>query len=92
MLPAAMDEADRRAHEVDRAVVDLTEAWLLRDRVGQVFNATVIDADVGAGTVVLDEPPVRARCDGSALPGGERIDVRLAVADVAARSVRFEQA
>ncbi|MDT4907319.1 MAG: hypothetical protein QOI69_560 [Pseudonocardiales bacterium] len=91
-LPATMDDADRRAHEVDRAVVDMTEAWLLRDRVGQVFTASVIDADERAGTVVLDEPPVRARCDGSALPVGERIDVRLAEADVATRTVRFERA
>jgi RNase II-type exonuclease C-terminal S1 domain len=45
-------------------------------------------AGVRAGTVVLDEPPVRARCDGSSLPVGERIDVRLAEADVAARTVR----
>jgi hypothetical protein len=70
----------------------MTEAWLLRDRVGQVFTASVIDADERAGTVVLDEPPVRARCDGSALPVGERIDVRLAEADVATRTVRFERA
>jgi VacB/RNase II family 3'-5' exoribonuclease len=90
-LPATMDESDRRAHEVDRAVVDMTEAWLLRDRVGQTFSATVIDADDHAGTVVLDDPPVRARCDGSALPVGERIDVRLAQADVDARTIRFER-
>ena len=37
-LPATMGEADRLAHEVDRAVVDMTEAWLLRDRVGQRFG------------------------------------------------------
>jgi exoribonuclease R len=89
-LPTTMDEADRRAHDVDRAVVDMTEAWLLRERVGQVFAATVIDAADRAGTVVLDEPPVRGRCDGSGLPVGQRIDVRLAEADVATRTVRFE--
>jgi exoribonuclease R len=91
-LPTTMEDADRRAHEVDRAVVDMTEAWLLRDRVGQMFSASVIDADERAGTVVLDEPPVRARCAGSALPVGERINVRLAEADVATRTVRFERA
>ncbi|MEP7021350.1 MAG: RNB domain-containing ribonuclease [Pseudonocardiales bacterium] len=90
-LPASMEEADRRAHEVDRAVIDMTEAWLLRDRVGQTFGAMVIDADERAGTVVLDEPPVRARCDGAALPVGDRINVRLVTADVATRSVRFER-
>jgi exoribonuclease R len=91
-LPDEMQRADRLSHEVDRAVVDATEAWLLRERVGEVFGAVVIDADAHAGTVVLDEPPVRARCDGAGLPVGERIDVRLTAADVASRTVRFERA
>ncbi|MEP7179782.1 MAG: RNB domain-containing ribonuclease [Pseudonocardiales bacterium] len=91
-LPVTMGDADRRAHEVDRAVVDMTEAWLLRERVGEVFSASVIDADERAGTVVLDEPAVRARCTGHALPVGERMDVRLVAADVATRTIRFERA
>jgi VacB/RNase II family 3'-5' exoribonuclease len=91
-LPAQMQQADQRAHAADRAVVDMTEAWLLRDRIGQVFAATVIDADTHAGTVVLDEPAVRARCTGDALPVGAQLDVRLVDADVATRSVRFERA
>jgi exoribonuclease R len=90
-LPAEMQRADRLAHEVDGAVVDATEAWLLRDRVGATFAAVVIDADEHAGTVVLDEPPVRARCAGTGLRIGERIDVRLITADVGRRQVRFEQ-
>jgi exoribonuclease R len=84
-----MQRADHLAHAADRAVVDATEAWLLRGRVGQAFEATVIDADARTGTVVLDDPAVRARCDGADLPVGERITVRLVAADVAAREVRF---
>ena len=91
-LPADMAAADRRAHAIDRAVVDATEAFLLHDRVGSVFDAVVIDADDKAGTVVLDEPVVRARCAGTGLPVGERIRVRLIAADVTARTVRFERA
>jgi exoribonuclease R len=91
-LPEEMQRADHLAHEVDRAVIDATEAWLLRDRVGEVFHAVVIDADEHAGTVVLDDPPVRARCDGTGLPIGERIAVRLTAADVDRRTVRFERA
>lgn len=90
-LPERMQQADHLAHEVDRAVVDATEAWLLHDRVGQDFDAVVIDSDAKAGTVVLDDPAVRARCAGGDLPIGERIRVRLITADVAARSVRFER-
>ena len=88
-LPATMAESDRRGHSCDRAVVDMTEAWLLRDRIGQRFRATVIDAEEHAGTIVLDEPPVRARCDGAGLPVGDRIGVTLTTVDVAQREVRF---
>ncbi|HVU93109.1 MAG TPA: hypothetical protein VHC23_12790, partial [Jatrophihabitans sp.] len=88
-LPAEMHRADALAHTVDRAVVDATEAWLLRDRVGETFPAVVIDADEHSGTVVLDDPAVRARCDGAGLPVGARVEVRLTTADVAARQVRF---
>jgi exoribonuclease R len=84
-----MQRADHLAHAADRAVVDATEAWLLRDRVGQEFAATVIAAEGHGGTVVLDEPAVRARCDGADLPVGERITVRLVTADVPTREVRF---
>jgi exoribonuclease R len=90
-LPDEMQKADRIAHEVDRAVVDATEAWLLRDRVGEIFAAVVIDADDRAGTVVLDDPAVRGRCSGDRLPVGERIRVRLVTADVVQRQVRFER-
>jgi exoribonuclease R len=90
-LPAEMQRADQLAHRVDRAVVDATEAWLLRDRIGETFSAVVIDANGQGGTVVLDEPAVRAQCDGQ-LPVGERLQVRLVAADVAARQVRFELA
>lgn len=91
-LPDTMQRADHLAHQVDRAVVDATEAWLLRERVGETFSAVVIDAEAKAGTVVLDEPAVRARCSGADLPVGERIDVRLVTADVEQRLVRFERA
>jgi exoribonuclease R len=91
-LPDTMADADRRAHEVDRAVVDMTEAWLLSGRVGQTFPATVLDADEKAGTVALDDPAVRARCAGAGLPVGERVEARLVQADVATRTVRFELA
>jgi exoribonuclease R len=91
-LPDEMGRADHLAHAVDRAVVDATEAWLLHDRVGEVFAAVVIDADDHNGTIVLDEPAVRARCAGDHLPVGERIQARLVTADVATRQVRFQHA
>ena len=89
-LPDLMAASDHLAHQVDRAVVDATEAWLLSERVGETFDALVIDAEDSAATIVLDDPAVRARCSGRKLPVGERIRARLVEADVAKRSVRFE--
>jgi exoribonuclease R len=88
-LPALMAASDRRTREVERAVVDATEAWLLQDRVGQTFTAVVVDAEDGRGTVVLDEHAIRGRCTGEGLRPGTRVGVRLEEADVAARSIRF---
>ena len=77
---------------MERAFVDATEAWLLRDRVGQVFPAVVVDAENGRGTVVLDDLAVRGRCTGEGLRPGTRVQVRLEEADVASRSIRFATA
>ncbi|RBY75874.1 ribonuclease II [Blastococcus sp. TF02-09] len=89
-LPGLMTASDRRTREVERAVVDATEAWLLRGSVGRTFRGVVVEAGEDAGTVVLDEPAVRARCAGGGLEPGARVEVRLTEADVAARRVRFE--
>jgi exoribonuclease R len=88
-LPETMAGADHREHEIDRAVIDATEAWLLHDRVGEVFDVLVIDSDERAATITLDEPAVRARCAGANLPVGERITAQLIEADVPTRTVRF---
>jgi hypothetical protein len=40
--------------------------------------------------VAIDEPAVRARCEGAGLVPGQRIPVRLAVADPTQRRVLFE--
>lgn len=90
-LPGLMADSDRRTHEVERAVIDLVEATVLAGRVGEVFDAVVLDAEEKRSTVVLTELAVQARCDGR-LPLGERVRVRLVTADPATRTVRFAAA
>ncbi|MEO3870903.1 RNB domain-containing ribonuclease [Nonomuraea sp. B12E4] len=89
-LPDIMSVTGRREKAVERAGVDLVEAFLLRERIGQAFAAVVIDVDGhhGGGQVQLADPAVIARCDGD-LPLGEQVTVRLAQADPATREVRF---
>lgn len=90
-LPGIMARTGRRAGAVDRAVIDLVESFVLRDRIGQTFEAMVIDVDErrAGGQVQLADPAVIARCDGGPLPLGERVTVRLAQADPGTREVRF---
>ncbi|MGC5032169.1 RNB domain-containing ribonuclease [Micromonospora sp. DT229] len=97
-LPAAMAATDRAASAANRGAIDLAEAVLLQHRVGETFEAAVLDVTAPAngrsgrppgGTVALDDPPVRARCLGE-LTLGTRMRVRLVTADPATRSVAFE--
>lgn len=93
-LPDAMAATTRRANEFERAAIDLAEAVLLADRIGEEFDAAVVDVrdDGDAGSVALDEPPVRARCTGPGLRAGARTRVRLVESDPATRRVLFARA
>lgn len=90
-LPALMTEGDQRSRKLERTVVDAVEAFVLRDRVGDVFPAAVVETGRKSGTVALEDPAVRARCDTRNLPLGSEVHVRCTIADVAAREVRFER-
>jgi len=85
-LGRVMDDAHRKAGALDRRVVDVAEAWSLRDRVGAVLSGVVVDVRRGEVEVQLEEPPVRAEVPLGDTPVpalGERLAVRLATVDVA---------
>ncbi|MEU9378698.1 RNB domain-containing ribonuclease [Streptomyces sp. NPDC048255] len=93
-LPREMAEGARLANTVERECVDLVEAALLKDRVGETFEATVIDVkdrEPLVGTVHLAEPAVVGRVESSAreLPLGERLRVRLTQADPGTSKILF---
>jgi exoribonuclease R len=91
-LPALMAASDAQANRVDRACLSQVEAWVLADRVGEMFPAVVLHAEARGGEVFVADPPVLARCAGDDLPEGERITVRLVEADVERRKVAFQAA
>ncbi|AOP46143.1 RNB domain-containing ribonuclease [Streptomyces lydicus] len=98
-LPREMEAGTQRANQVERACVDLVEAALLRDRVGETFEALVVDIqdkDPTHGTVHLHDPavigPVETAPEGPALPLGHHIQVRLAEAEPGRAAVRFTPA
>ncbi|MCA1710798.1 MAG: RNB domain-containing ribonuclease [Actinobacteria bacterium] len=92
LLPDEMAAADKKAHAVDRAIVDLAEALVLAPRVGEEFDAVVVESGSKGGVVQLADPAVRGRCDGADLPLGQRIRVRLTAADPVRRTVLFAPA
>lgn len=86
-LPEVMSGATRRAGALERAVVDGAEAVVLAARIGERFDGVVVETGPDRGVVQLQEPPVRARCEGADLPLGERIEVELVSADPVTREV-----
>lgn len=93
-LPKEMADGTRRANTVERECVDLVEAALLKDRVGELFDAVVVDVrerEPAVGTVQLTDPAIVARITGGAggLPLGERLRVRLTQADPGTAKVQF---
>ncbi len=91
-LPEVMERAEARQSQVDDAATDLVEAVMLADRVGDVFDATVVDADRDGARVQLTDPPVRARADLGKVEPGDAARVRLTAANVAERRLTFEKA
>ena len=88
-LPETMERSNRRAQQYEAGIISTIEAAVLESRVGDTFEAVVVEVDDGGGgTVQLTQPAVTAHCEGE-LPLGERVDVRLELADVAKRQVRF---
>ena len=86
-----MSAADHRAGTATRGAVDLAEAVLLQGRVGETFEAAVLDIDNHKAVVAIDDPAVQARCAGADFVVGTRVMVRLTVADPTTRRVLFEK-
>ncbi|MFI5617470.1 RNB domain-containing ribonuclease [Streptomyces sp. NPDC051567] len=96
-LPQEMAAGTRLANTVERECVELVEAALLKDRVGETFEATVIDVkerEPLVGTVHLEDPAVVGRVESPLreLPLGERIRVRLTEADPGTAKILFAPA
>jgi exoribonuclease R len=89
-LPSAMGAAAQRASAVEHAVIDLVESVLLADRIGEMFDATVVNVDKDRANVLLRDPAVIAHIDGRGRELGEDVRLRVVAADPSTRRVEFE--
>ena len=74
-------------------MVDLCEAELLKDRVGETFSAVVVEVsekDPSKGDVTIQDPAIEATVTGADLPLGGEVSVELVQADPKTRKVSFE--
>jgi exoribonuclease R len=91
-LAEIMERAETIQSHVDRAVLDMVEAVTLEHRVGEVFDAAIVDVEHGrdAARIQLADPVVVASLKVTGATPGEHVRVRLVSADPAAREVHFE--
>ncbi|QNE47877.1 RNB domain-containing ribonuclease [Glaciihabitans sp. INWT7] len=87
-IPAIMAASDGIASRLSRGSIDAVEAAVLRGRVGEVFDATVISARKGGGVIQLADPAVAANCSGT-LEAGSRVRATLVMADIPTGTVQF---
>jgi exoribonuclease R len=87
-LPEAMERGEGRASSVERAVIDLIEAVAVQHRVGEIFDAEVVDAK---GEIVqMIDPAIRGRVSNlPKLDDGAKVRVRIDSADTATRKVKL---
>jgi exoribonuclease R len=89
-LPEIMSATDKVANGVERACADAVEAAALEDRVGEVFDAMVVDKrDKGGAVVQIQDPAVLANADGQNQLG-TTVRVELTEASISTGTIRFE--
>jgi len=86
-LPEVMEAADRHAAAVERTVIDLVEAIVLRRFLGARIRGTVVDVHDEHANVQLADPPVIASVEGVDGALGADIEVEVRAAEPATRRI-----
>jgi VacB/RNase II family 3'-5' exoribonuclease len=79
-LPEVMEAAERRAARIDRECIELVEARILEDRVGETLTGQVIEVLKEAVQLQVDHPAItwRVRLPSEKVPAlGEHVQVKV---------------
>lgn len=90
-LPKQMQDSGRKAGSYERGVVDLAEALVLSHRVGEIFDAVLIDVypKNSMGTFQIADPAVEAELKADKRDVGTEIRVRLDKVDLVKGELTF---
>lgn len=93
-LPGQMQASGRKAGAYERGVVDLAEALVLSDRVGETFDAVLIDVypKNSMGTFQIADPAVEADLKADKRDVGTEIRVHLDKVDLVEGELTFSHA
>ena len=90
-LPKVMARADALSGQIERAVIDLAEAAMLKGREGEQFAAMVTDVDERGVRMQLCDLPVVARIVAHHVAPGDGLAVQLVSADPRTRKIEFQR-
>jgi exoribonuclease R len=90
-LPRVMAQSDERGNRVDNAVNNLAEAVLLASRIGELFDAVIVDEDNHGPVMQIADPAILARVHAARVTPGDEIRVRLVAADIEKRAIEFQR-
>lgn len=91
LMPEPMDRADSAGSRIERAVLDLAEAVIMRGHEGESFDAVVVDDDDDGTRIQLLEIAVVAKVKAHSVEPGDQLRVKLVATDVEKRTVQFER-
>lgn len=89
VLPEAMARTDQRANRAERQAFELAEAVCLAGRVGDVFDAVVVDESDRGVEVQIPDPAVLVRLPARRVDPGDHVRVRLERVDIERRETEF---
>lgn len=90
-IAKTMQKTASRASMVEARCLDSVEAWVMGERVGERFEAVVLDAGDDSVEVWIDDPPVLTRVEGIEARPGERIGIEIDDTDVVSGMIRLSR-
>jgi exoribonuclease R len=89
-VPVIMQATGARARNVEDRCINAVEAWVLKDRLDERFDAVVVSSSKRGAEVWIDDPPVLTWIDGLNSKPGSVITVEVAAVDPEKGEVKLE--
>ncbi|HEX2153545.1 MAG TPA: RNB domain-containing ribonuclease [Acidimicrobiia bacterium] len=86
-----MQYTDQRAGQVEGRCLSALEAWVMGERVGDSFEAVVLNVEADRAEIWIDEPPIMTWAEGVRAKPGQVVEVTVRDVDVIRGKIRFTQ-